>query len=228
MKNQQPFILIGHRGAKGLAPENTLASISKALTCGVDEIEFDVRVTKDGIPVLSHDTTLHSGEKQLQIAQHTFKTLLSLFPSLATLGAALHHIDTKARPHIEVKPDEPTQPIVDVIEEFLKSGKYSSKDLLLASKSQKTLRQLHKALPDIEKVVIHAWSGVIATHRARALGTKRISMRASWLWSGFIRSMNRRGYQLSAYTLDDPLRAQVWQKSGLYGVITDYPDRFQD
>ena len=49
------MIIIGHRGAKGLAPENTVASIKKAMELGVDEIEVDVRITKDGTAILNHN-----------------------------------------------------------------------------------------------------------------------------------------------------------------------------
>jgi hypothetical protein len=52
------MFIIGHRGAAGLAPENTLASFKKAYELDVDMIEFDVRLTKDNIPVLMHDSRL--------------------------------------------------------------------------------------------------------------------------------------------------------------------------
>ena len=51
-------IVIGHRGAAGLAPENTLEGIEAALAAGADAVEIDVRVTDDGVPVLLHDETL--------------------------------------------------------------------------------------------------------------------------------------------------------------------------
>jgi glycerophosphoryl diester phosphodiesterase len=50
--------LIAHRGASFEEPENTLASIAKALEIGVDFIEFDVHLSKDGVPVIIHDHTL--------------------------------------------------------------------------------------------------------------------------------------------------------------------------
>ena len=49
----------GHRGARGLAPENTLAAFEKALALGVDTLELDVGVTKDGAVVVGHDPTLN-------------------------------------------------------------------------------------------------------------------------------------------------------------------------
>jgi glycerophosphoryl diester phosphodiesterase len=50
--------IIGHRGAAGIAPENTVKAIQAAALSGADAVEFDVRRTKDGIFVLNHDATL--------------------------------------------------------------------------------------------------------------------------------------------------------------------------
>jgi glycerophosphoryl diester phosphodiesterase len=51
-------LIIAHRGASALAPENTLAAFKKALADGAEGVEFDVRLTKDGRPVVFHDATL--------------------------------------------------------------------------------------------------------------------------------------------------------------------------
>lgn len=52
------FDLEGHRGARGLAPENTLAAFRRALAIGVTTLETDIAVTKDGVPVISHNPNL--------------------------------------------------------------------------------------------------------------------------------------------------------------------------
>ena len=53
------FELQGHRGARGLFPENTLAGFAAAIALGVDTIELDVGVTKDGVTVVTHDAELN-------------------------------------------------------------------------------------------------------------------------------------------------------------------------
>lgn len=55
----QPFDLQGHRGARGLAPENTLAGFDMALAIGVTTLELDAGITKDGVVVVSHDRRLN-------------------------------------------------------------------------------------------------------------------------------------------------------------------------
>ena len=51
--------LQGHRGTRGLMPENTLPAFARALTLGVSTLELDCAITKDGVVVVSHDSTLN-------------------------------------------------------------------------------------------------------------------------------------------------------------------------
>lgn len=52
------FDLQGHRGARGLAPENTLAAFAEALAIGVTTLELDVGISRDGVVVVTHDRRL--------------------------------------------------------------------------------------------------------------------------------------------------------------------------
>jgi glycerophosphoryl diester phosphodiesterase len=51
-------LILGHRGASAVAPENTLAAFSRAMSDGADGIEFDVRLSRDGVAVVIHDASL--------------------------------------------------------------------------------------------------------------------------------------------------------------------------
>lgn len=51
-------LIIGHRGASAVAPENSIAAFEAAIAAGADGIEFDVRLSRDGVPVIIHDDTL--------------------------------------------------------------------------------------------------------------------------------------------------------------------------
>jgi glycerophosphoryl diester phosphodiesterase len=55
----RPCLVIGHRGARGLFPENTLGGFAGALALGVDAVELDVALTADGVVVVSHDPALN-------------------------------------------------------------------------------------------------------------------------------------------------------------------------
>lgn len=218
--------IIGHRGAKGLAPENTLISFRKAIEHGVDEIEFDVRVTKDGIAIIQHDPDLHdpAGNK-LNAAESSYADLLGHKPDLVTLDQAMRYINRVVPVLMEIKPRVDTKPIVKIIKQLETDG-WTAEDMLVGSFSQSILLEIKTTLPHLPLVVNETWSGVRATWRARQLNTKRLSMSHRWLWSGFIKAMHRRGYQLAPYTLNDPVKARRWARYGLYATITDYPDRF--
>jgi len=86
--------IIGHRGATSLAPENTIAGIKAAIKAGVDAIEFDIRVSKDGKLFLCHDASLgrtHDVDKK--VSGHTSKQLKNIKDSngvgLPTIEQAL-------------------------------------------------------------------------------------------------------------------------------------------
>src|SRR5215467_1491294 len=65
-------LIIGHRGASAVAPENTMAAFREATAVGADGIEFDVRLTGDGVPVVIHDSTLRrTGGLQHRVADLT-------------------------------------------------------------------------------------------------------------------------------------------------------------
>ncbi|MDM7941962.1 MAG: glycerophosphodiester phosphodiesterase [Hydrogenophaga sp.] len=78
------FDVQGHRGARGLAPENTLAGIERALTIGVSTIEIDILLSADGVPVVYHDTTLNPDLTR----DSSGRWLQARGPALNTLTAA--------------------------------------------------------------------------------------------------------------------------------------------
>ena len=212
--------IIGHRGARGLAPENTITSLLKALEYKVDMIEIDVRVSKDGVAILHHNGTLQDeSSNKLQIDKYNYEKLKDHKKDLATLDEALKAINGKVLLYIEVKGDVSIKSIVQTLKNY-------KHEFLLTSKSQKTLLELHHALPNVPKIVTEPWSGLRAVHRAKQLGTKTLSMNQLFLWSGFIAATKHRGYELYAYTLNDLKKAKHWVNYGLSGVVTDFPDRF--
>lgn len=217
--------IIGHRGASKLAPENTLAAIKKALEYGVDEIEIDVRVTKDNHVILNHYPFMRANGQKFITSTHTLDELREHKPDLATLADAIRTIDRKVPLMVEVKPKEPIEPIVNVIERFLSEGWVSS-DFILGSFSQRTLEQLHDALPQIETVVIERFSGLYAMHRARKVSSKKISLHHNFLWFITIANMRQKKYELYSYTINNPRKAKRWAKRGLSGTITDDPSLF--
>jgi glycerophosphoryl diester phosphodiesterase len=192
--------IIGHRGARGLAPENTLAGVRRGIAAHADMIEIDVRLLGDKI-VLSHDS-LVSGEK---------------YTSLIEVLSYLH--DKKVPLNIEVKEIE----VVPYLKETIKGYKVS---LVFSSFDFKTLQLIKKLLPNAKLAVLEKWSGIRAIAEASILGTNRVHINQQWLWSGFVRSMKHRGFDLYAYTVNSRDRAEELEKWGVDGIFTDYPSLF--
>lgn len=222
--------IVGHRGAAGLAPENTVAAIQAGLKHHVDIIETDVHLTKDGVVVASHEPSVvvnHDGtDTEYPIAEHTLQQLRIYKPDLATLSELITAINHRVPLLIEAKKDVPTAPVIAIVKSFLAKG-WLADHFIFGSFEQALLLELHRALPDVPTIVIESWSGVRAHWRARQLNTKLLCMNERWLWTGFIRPVSRRGYRLFTYTLNNPDKAQVWSKAGLSGVVTDHPEDFE-
>jgi glycerophosphoryl diester phosphodiesterase len=95
----------GHRGARAVLPENTLAGFQYAIAVGADAIEMDVAATLDDVPVISHDPWLRGGRPKIR--ELTFEDLRRRAPdiptleevlALAPLGAFLFNIEIKSNP----------------------------------------------------------------------------------------------------------------------------------
>ncbi len=71
--------IIGHRGAKASTPENTLAGIRRANDDGGKWVEFDVKLTKDSVPILMHDATLdRTTNGKGRVAEHALAQIRQL------------------------------------------------------------------------------------------------------------------------------------------------------
>lgn len=104
-------LIIGHRGASAVAPENTMEAFREAIAAGADGIEFDVRLTRDGVPVIIHDNTLRrtSGLPH-RLADLTLPELENLnvgVPSLQQLFALFESNELML--FLEMKVDSPSE-----------------------------------------------------------------------------------------------------------------------
>jgi glycerophosphoryl diester phosphodiesterase len=224
MKTKQPLI-IGHRGARGISRENTLESFEVAISCGVDMIETDVQLTKDGVLVLLHkfntklaqkvDLKVQPSDWSFAVHELTFAEIRSRQPDIPTLEEAIQLIDRRTRLMIEVKSGTPTAP-----------------DFMFNSAYYGVLNELLVALPEIERVIQGNWSGMRVQHLARKLKTPYILLDQRYLWWGYVYLVSKH-FKLITYTYPwhrrepyNHFKAERWGKWGLWAIITDYPDHF--
>ncbi len=117
---KKPFGIVGHRGAKGVKPENTLSAIEYAIETGVDIVEVDVRRTKDNQLILLHDPDFKrwTGRaiKPSDLTFEEIKTSITIDgESVATLEEAIQTIDGKVGLFIEIKEPETVDDVLALI-----------------------------------------------------------------------------------------------------------------
>jgi glycerophosphoryl diester phosphodiesterase len=225
--------IIGHRGSGGKFTGNTRESFAWALKHHVAEIETDCRQTSDGVIVQFHDASVTDSRGQKRpVSSISYAKLKKEFPGLMTLEELIDFVDKKARLMIEIKPGVPTGPIIATVRKYLKSG-WTSVDFSFASFDLPALKQVHKELPQIERIVLESWLGPRAIRRARSLNTKYISMNQQFLWWGFIRWAAMSGHKIYTYPYPrtrlpfNHRKPARWLRHGLYGIITDHPEIFR-
>ncbi len=116
-------LVIGHRGACGYYPENTLVSIKKAIEMGVDAVEFDVRMTKDGVIVLFHDEKLDRLLKiHGRLRDRTFEFIRKFSirgERIPTLEEALEVLKNKnVKIIIEIKEPDTVDKVLDIVSRY--------------------------------------------------------------------------------------------------------------
>jgi len=231
MATQRPLI-VGHRGAKGLAQENTIAGFEKAMEYDIDMIEFDIRQTKDDVLIVIHKHLRTPDGQSFVVRQTNFKDLLKYDPDIPTAEQVIQAVNRRVRLMVEIKRDVDPAPVAELIKGFLKKG-WQPEDFMFNSDSYPILAYMQHELPQVERLIQGRWSGVRVTRLARKLETPYILLDQRYLWWGFVRAVSSRGFKLFTYTFPwhdkEPYnhhKAIRWLKDGIYGIVTDYPDHY--
>ena len=165
--------LIGHRGARGLAPENTISAFEKARELGCNFIEFDVMLSSDGIPFIFHDenikrTTNGRGKFGLLTAEYLQSLDAGRWFSkkfkgekIPTLNEAIQWLNTtNIRANIEIKPypgttDETTIALLTHLNRYWPADKELP---LISSFSLEALTLTRSISPEIPiGFLMHKW-----------------------------------------------------------------------
>jgi glycerophosphoryl diester phosphodiesterase len=231
--------VMGHRGAAAVAPENTLAGLRAAAAMGMTWVEFDAMLSGDGVPVLFHDDNLKrtTGRKAL-MARTSFAELAELeagawfgprfagerIPSLEqALALAL---DLGVTPNIEIKPTPQRDKVTAaaVLEAIARCWPEERPGPLISSFSRKALEVARDQAPALPRALI-AWRLPRDWDRAlENLECANLHLRGLRLRARTVAKVKRAGYQLAAFTVNDPARARRLVRLGVDCIITDRPD----
>src|SRR5689334_19660728 len=159
MKARKPFTVLAHRGARGHAPENTLAAFDKALQLHAPWIELDVQ-WHDGKLWVFHDARLERCTNGTGwLVDHTSATLARLDAGggqrIPLLGDVLAHLKHRISVNIELKTGAGTAAAVaDVLRDALTRG-WKEEQFLVSSFHLPELREFKRRLPAISLGVLH-------------------------------------------------------------------------
>jgi glycerophosphoryl diester phosphodiesterase len=216
--------IVGHRGASGVALENTRESLRAAVAAGASEFEIDVRLTKDGHFVLSHDRSLKrvSGH-QIVVSEATLQELhrikLHNGEPILTLDEALQ----LAKPHslvVEAKASDWAQPLAKALK------KRQTKVRGVIAFNHRELAAFHDLCPDIPTYALSLFNayrtlGVAKRHHLSGIGV------GYWQINPHLyRSARRANLEVYVYTINTVWLARVLKR--LYpdiSIATNYPEK---
>ncbi len=244
----RPFRLYAHRGASAELPENTMPSFRRALEYGVDALELDVHLTRDGHPIVSHDPTAErmagvarawrdmdlAEAQRLDVGRgfvagdgsrpHAGKGIHA--PSLEELLIELPGV----RLNIDVKQPEP--PMVKPLLTLLRRCKAEER-VTLASFQTRTLLAIRRrgyggetALGQPEVLALIATPAIVIERMPFIGDAVQIPVRAGPLRfdrPAFIAKCHRLGMRVDFWTINDPAEARRLIALGADGIMTDDP-----
>lgn len=223
------MLVIGHRGAKGLDHENTLAAIQAGIQAGSLIVEFDVRLTKDGVPVVIHDRTLtrtHGLSAKIDAINH--QELLELtadktpVPSLKEVldnywGVVFLNIEIKGR-HVGTR-----------VTEFIKDNYINSpedwENCFISSFHIGELRRIRKVSQEAKIGLIHNRNPFAFIACTRQLNLSAVGFHRLYANPLAIEIAKKTNLFTYAYTVNRPKGALLLANNRIDAVVTDYPDK---
>lgn len=223
------MLIIGHRGSAGTKPQNTIASLREAIRAGVDVIEFDIRLTKDKVPVLHHD--FHTYHTQKRIDLISLNTLSELkkrtagteYP-IVTLEQALKECFGKVIVNIEVKGIAGAGRTLDVLYPFIKK-KSDWDQFFISSMKPLVLLRIRKRAKQARLGMLHFLNPFAFILWERQLKLTAVGFHRLHLNPFAIEVANQLGLFTYAYTVNRVKAARKLEEKGIDGVVTDFPKR---
>ena len=227
-----PPRLIGHRGAKALAPENTLGSIRTAKAAGATWVEIDAKLAGDGVPVLMHDSTLdRTTDAKGPVVARTSAELAEVdagngegVPTLAECLALCRELGLGL--DLEIKPDSGSGSATAraVLAVLPTEGWGPADQIVITSFSRNALRVVRDAAPDYIRGLLLTgrpadWREAAAELAVDAVipGTKDVSGPED------VKAIVDGGWVPMVYTVNNPERAKELYDWGMASIVTDDP-----
>ncbi len=215
-------LVIGHRGAAGLAPENTLPSFRLAYELGVSGVELDVHFVAEHLVVIHDETLERTTNGQGEISKLDLATLRALDAgggySIPLLEEVFAELPVAIGVNIELKGPETAEPTAKFLAAF------PDLDLLVSSFEHRELARFHQLSPEIRVApLFHRWRRD-AWKTVRELNAWSMNLSLKIINQAIIEEAKNQGVKILIYTVNDLSVARRVLTQGVTGVFTDYPD----
>jgi glycerophosphoryl diester phosphodiesterase len=235
-KKEEGALIIGHRGAMGYAPENTIASFEKGLALGADLIELDVHLSADGYLVVIHDSTVdrttdgNGYVKDMMLAQLKKLDAGSWYrPEFArekipTLPEVLEWAKGRVGLVIEIKNGPISYPGIEekVIEALKAYG--MEEGVIVISFDHRCVRRVKQIRPRIATGILYVGRLIDPVAAARAAMAIAIHPKADYLTKEVVEVAHRAGLAVSTWTVNNLSRLEELIEMGVDSIGTNYPD----
>lgn len=224
------MLIIGHRGACGYEPENTLISFEKAISLGVDMVEFDVQKCKSGELVVIHDDTVNrTTDDKGKVEKLTLEQLKSFDcekgQKIPSLEEVLDLINRRVKVNIEIKSKGITREVCEVINSYLSKG-WAYNDFLVSSFNHKDIYEMQKIDLTIPRGIITSGFSLKYLRSLEDLKPYTIMHYYRSLTKRFLKAAHEEGVNVFVWTGNNKKVYEKLKKMGIDGVFSDYPDKF--
>lgn len=227
---QRTMLKIGHRGAKGYEPENTLASFEKAMQLGVDAVELDVHLSADGQIIVIHDQTVNRTTHREGIVNQMMWTDLKKLRiqgehQIPLLSEVFDLIDRRIFINIELKGDQTAQPVVALIQDYICNKSWNYEHFLVSSFDWNALQEIHRLDPEIPLGVLTLTDLELAVGFAEFIHVRSIHPYFHLLTRENTATMQQKGFEVFPWTVNEAEDIQKIKSCNVNGIISDFPDR---
>jgi glycerophosphoryl diester phosphodiesterase len=224
------ILKIGHRGACGYAPENTLASFKKSLELNVDMVELDVCLCRTGELVVIHDVKVdRTTNGKGYVIEKTLEELRKLDAgegeNIPTLDEVLDLINRKVKVNIELKNEKTTKPIFDLIEHYVKKKEWQYEDFYISSFNHIALRDFNRLNPNVKIGALVDGIPLGFAKFAEKLNAFSVNPNIEFINQNFVDDAHKRGLKVYVWTVNDSDDINRMKKLGVDGIFSNYPDR---
>lgn len=218
------ILRIGHRGACGHAPENTLASIEQAIVLRCALTEVDIQRTSDDELVLLHDERVdRTTNGRGRVADLTLPDIRTLDAgggeSPPTLDDVLKAASGRIGLILELKTGGSAYDVCAIVR-----GSGFTQPVIYASFLQEELQHVRRANPNAQTMILFTRLPASPWAAAAKLHATHVGLRLDTVTEPLVNALHNQGLIVFAYTANQPAQVSKMKMLGVDGIISDFPD----